>query len=34
MMQAGVPLPEAMAAAIESANNKVFEDGSPRRARR
>jgi type IV pilus assembly protein PilC len=27
MMKAGVPLPEAMQAAIEGANNKVFEDG-------
>jgi type IV pilus assembly protein PilC len=26
MMKAGVPLPEAMQAAIEGANNKVFED--------
>ncbi len=25
MMKAGVPLPEAMQAAIEGANNKVFE---------
>lgn len=27
MMRAGVPLPEAMASAIESTNNQVFEDG-------
>lgn len=27
MMQAGVPLPEAMSASIESVNNAVFEDG-------
>lgn len=27
MMKAGVPLPEAMQAAIEGANNKVYEDG-------
>ena len=27
MMKAGVPLPEAMQAAIEGTNNKVFEDG-------
>lgn len=27
MMQAGVPLPQAMASAIESSNNKVFERG-------
>jgi type IV pilus assembly protein PilC len=27
MMKAGVPLPDAMQAAIEGANNKVFEDG-------
>jgi type IV pilus assembly protein PilC len=27
MMRSGVPLPEAMAAAIESTNNQVFEDG-------
>ncbi len=26
MMKAGVPLPEAMQAAIEGANNKVYED--------
>ena len=26
MMKAGVPLPEAMQAAIEGANNQVFED--------
>lgn len=27
MMKAGVPLPEAMQAAIDGANNKVYEDG-------
>ena len=27
MMKAGVPLPEAMASAIESTNNQIFEDG-------
>jgi type IV pilus assembly protein PilC len=27
MMKAGVPLPEAMQAAIEGTNNKVYEDG-------
>jgi type IV pilus assembly protein PilC len=27
MMKAGVPLPDAMQAAIEGANNKVYEDG-------
>jgi type IV pilus assembly protein PilC len=27
MMKAGVPLPEAMQAAIEGANNKIYEDG-------
>jgi type IV pilus assembly protein PilC len=27
MMRAGVPLPDAMASAIESTNNQVFEDG-------
>ena len=27
MMKAGVPLPEAMTAAIEGANNKIYEDG-------
>ena len=33
MMKAGVPLPEAMQAAIEGANNKVYEDGADRGAR-
>ena len=27
MMRAGVPLPDAMASAIESTNNQIFEDG-------
>jgi len=27
MMRAGVPLPEAMASAIDSSNNQIFEDG-------
>ncbi|MBX3313990.1 MAG: type II secretion system F family protein [Actinobacteria bacterium] len=27
MMKAGVPLPDAMASAIESTNNQIFEDG-------
>ena len=34
MMKAGVPLPEAMQAAIEGANNKVYEDGADRRVAR
>ena len=33
MMKAGVPLPEAMQAAIEGANNKVYEDGARSSAR-
>ena len=33
MMKAGVPLPEAMQAAIEGANNKVYEDGAHQGAR-
>ena len=32
MVKAGVPLPEAMQAAIQGANNKVFEE-RPRRRR-
>ena len=33
MMQAGVPLPDAMQAAIEGCNNGVYADGARRRAR-